>query len=67
MAKITRAEAVALIERQLKAGTTRPKGVQHHYGRQELRELLDAIYGLPGSDAEKIPAHPLMGGHKWQS
>jgi len=64
MTKITRAEAVALIERQLKDGTTRPKGNQHHYGRQELRELLDAIYGLPNCDAEKITPHPFMGNRK---
>jgi len=48
-ALIDRKEAFDLIAKQL-AGETPiseigVKGVQWHYGRMELKELLDAIYG----------------------
>ncbi len=65
----TRAEAAALARRQLQdspdtsggyyKGKTlidgREKGNQHHYGKQELRELLDFIYGgPPENDDERV-------------
>lgn len=55
----TREEAVAFIRSQFDApvdagpdrtnltATRRPKGYAWHYGRQELRELLDFIYESP--------------------
>lgn len=43
--KLDRSQAVNLIKRQLNA--EKPGCSQHHYGRVELRELLDAIYGGP--------------------
>lgn len=43
---ITRAEAAKLVNAQLDIGTRRPKSAWH-YGRVELHELLDAIYGPP--------------------
>lgn len=53
----TRAEAVALIREQLHEDYDPPiteKGCWH-YGRYELRKLLDFIYdGEPKSDNEKI-------------
>lgn len=65
----TRKEVAALVRRQLREspdtsenycqGKTpldaRPKGSQLHYGRQELRELLDFIYGgPPENDDERV-------------
>lgn len=53
----SRSEAVALIEKQLRAThePTREKGRKYHYGRQELRELLDFIYdSKPRSEDEEI-------------
>lgn len=49
MSTFTRADAVALIYDQFDRCThahERKKG-REHYGAQELRELLDAIYGGP--------------------
>ena len=46
VAKISRIEAVKMVNDHLDHGTRRPKAA-HHYGRVEIRELLDAIYGLP--------------------
>jgi hypothetical protein len=57
---LTRAEAVSVIMEQLEscAQTTprlhRMKGMQHHYGYQELRELLDLLYGPPITEGEKL-------------
>lgn len=49
IALIDREEAFNFIAKQLKgetpAGDYRSKGNQWHYGRMELKELLDAIYG----------------------
>ena len=39
-----RVEAVWLVQTQLDGTCSRPKGNRHHYGMQELRELLDFIY-----------------------
>lgn len=59
----TRKEAVELIKKQFTEGRPedktffgkRPKGNQFHYGRQELRDLLDYIYGGPPSnESEEI-------------
>lgn len=53
----SRAEAVKLILKQLHDGSGREKAHQWHYGRQELRELMDFIYGQePQSEAEMIPS-----------
>jgi hypothetical protein len=54
---IQREYAARFIEEQLKAGyeCTREKGDAVHYGVQELRELLDYIYGTPPqSEREEI-------------
>jgi hypothetical protein len=49
----TRADAVALINRQL--DEEKPAGGCYHYGLLELRELMDYIYeGLPASKAEML-------------
>jgi hypothetical protein len=52
-----RKEAVNLIVKQLDNNTPASglKGWRHHYGAQELRELLDAIYGPPRDVTEEIP------------
>jgi hypothetical protein len=56
----TRAEAAEFVCRQLlhtgeKTLTGRDKPTCHHYGKQELRELLDYIYEAPPVDvAEKV-------------
>lgn len=53
----TREEVVKFIERQLHYSykCPREKGIQFHYGKQELRELLDFIYGgPPATDSEKL-------------
>lgn len=59
----TKTDAVALVHQQLScpSGTDpggtplvkRPKGRQWHYGKQELRELLDFIYGGPPQQDEE--------------
>ena len=68
----TRAEAVELIKRQLEGPDQdvetpdnktveyrRQKGGMWHYGRQDLRELLDFIYGgAPTDPSEIIPKAP---------
>lgn len=48
-AKISRNEAVKLINTQLEDSPPdlREKGEYSHYGRQELKTLVDAIYGTP--------------------
>lgn len=54
--KISRSEAVTLIYDQFDRCTnahTR-KNDRAHYGAQELRELLDAIYGGPPSEASEM-------------
>jgi hypothetical protein len=60
----TRKEAAELANRQLQDSPTtdgktpidgRPKGLANHYGKQELRELLDFIYGgPPENDDERV-------------
>ena len=57
----TRAETVAFVMSQLASRyeCSRNKGTRnyqrHHYGVQELRELMDFVYeGQPASDAELI-------------
>jgi hypothetical protein len=49
-------EAVArFMECQLEGRCKREKGRQHHYGMQELRELLDFIYEAePATEAEMV-------------
>lgn len=56
MSKMTRREATALIEKQLNNETPADKEKSGwHYGKKELRELMDAIYGgVPACDEEKI-------------
>lgn len=54
---LKRHEAAALIEAMLadRNGGAKSGGGQWHFGRQELRNLMDAIYGgPPRTDAEKI-------------
>jgi hypothetical protein len=53
-----RAEVVTFIQEQLdwKRESTKSKCSAHHYGRQDLRDLLDFIYGqVPQSDDELLP------------
>lgn len=63
----TRKEAAELVNQQLKGPDTsdgirngktlvtgRVKAEQFHYGKQELRELLDFIFGPPESDDEHV-------------
>jgi hypothetical protein len=63
----TREEAVAIIYKQLYGPDTsngirfgktpidgRFKADKHHYGLQELRELLDFIYGPPTNISEEL-------------
>jgi len=49
-------ESVAVfIKQQIRGKCSREKGNQHHYGVQELRELLDFIYGTePQNKAQEI-------------
>lgn len=57
MAKITRAEAVAFINKQFNktpAQVVKTKAGAYGYGRVELREVLDAIYGAPTKDTEEL-------------
>lgn len=52
-----REEVARFIEAQLTSGweCTLPKPNTHHYGRQELKELLDFIYrGPPETPTEEI-------------
>jgi hypothetical protein len=56
----SRREAARFIEKQLHHGheCKLEKGSQHHYGKQELRELMDFIYGGEPTDEEKIKPVP---------
>jgi len=56
MANITRAEAVALIKKRLEVGADKavPGVIPWHYGRLELTELLDLIYGEAQTDDERL-------------
>lgn len=59
----TREEAAAFVDAQLHGfseahKTKREKGNQHHYGKQELRDLFDFIWGrLPFCVAEEITGY----------
>lgn len=64
MATPARSEAVALINRQFERETPAAdaKHSKHYYGVQELRELLDFIYGgPPAGDREELVGHPMNG------
>lgn len=53
----TRKEAVAFVKNQLSPSykNVLPKPHTHHYGRQELRELLDFLFdGPPQTDEQKL-------------
>jgi hypothetical protein len=51
-----RKEAVSLIRKHLEKGLHVSEKECHHYGRVELRMLLDFLYGGPPKhDDEKIP------------
>lgn len=54
----TRAEAARFAESQFIFGGAQPrpeKGGFHHYGKQDVRQLLDYIYGRPPkNDAERL-------------
>ena len=55
--QVTRAEAAALVRRQLSSEHEKVPDDQFscwHYGKVELRELLDAIYGPPTNKDEEI-------------
>lgn len=63
MAIISRKEAAALVRRQLSVENDKCEDIgAWHYGRIELRELLDAIYGPPQNEDEKIPRGILWSG-----
>ena len=49
----SREEVVQFIAGQFDTGTTREKGDKCHYGLQELRELVDFIYGSPPMNREQ--------------
>ena len=52
-----REEVARFIEKQLHDSSyecSRPKPNTHHYGMQELRELMDFIYGGEPTEAERI-------------
>ena len=51
-----REEVARFVERQLSEDTCkREKGHKHHYGMQELRELLDFIYeGRPANEGQMV-------------
>lgn len=51
---ITRIQAVSMINSQLDHGTRKTKPAWH-YGRVELKELLDAIFGPP--DPKNLDEH----------
>lgn len=61
-AKITRKEAAELASEQLHyrydkvplPNKKNPPPHEHHYGRCELRALLDAIYGPPADESEYV-------------
>jgi hypothetical protein len=51
-----REDVARYIEKQMQGSYTcsRPKPHTYHYGLQELRELMDFIYGAEPTEAEKI-------------
>ena len=52
-----REEVARFIEKQMHDSTyecSRPKPHTHHYGLQELRELMDFIYGGEPTEAERV-------------
>jgi hypothetical protein len=51
-----REEVARFIEKQMEGRykCSREKNYAHHYGLQELRELMDFIYGAEPTKAEKI-------------
>lgn len=52
-----REEVARFIEKQMHDSTyecSRPKPQTHHYGLQELRELMDFIYGGEPTEAERV-------------
>lgn len=62
-----REEAARFVEVQFTfrgdGATKREKGSQHHYGKQEIRDLLDFIYGgTPATKADELSA---VGWIKW--
>ena len=56
----TREKAVALIIKQLESGTQFSRTPSsNHYGKCELRELMDYIYeSLPVNDEQRIDGEP---------
>lgn len=52
---ITRVDAVAIVNNHLDHGTRQSKSCWH-YGRVEIKELLDAIYGKPKGLEDAIKA-----------
>jgi hypothetical protein len=61
----TREEVARFIEEQMEGASepSKPKGKRYHYGAQELRDLMDFVFGgEPLTDAERITLkHP----NKW--
>jgi hypothetical protein len=51
-----REEVARFIEKQMEGRyvCSRDKGFAHHYGLQELRELMDFIYGGEPTESERI-------------
>lgn len=50
----TRIEAVNIIQRQLHGdGAILSKKTAYHYGKEELKQLLDALYGGPPACKEE--------------
>ena len=65
----TREEMARFVEHQFdmfgKYECQLPKGGCHHYGKQEVRELMDFIYGgEPQTDEQKINGMKLRNGHR---
>lgn len=54
-AKISRTDAVKIVNDHLDNGTRQTKSYWH-YGRVEIKELLDAIYGKPKGLEDAIKA-----------
>ena len=51
---VPRRDVVTFARKQLDSDKcSRPKGHKQHYGKQELRELLDMIYGGPPKTEEE--------------
>ena len=58
-----REEVARFIEKQMRDPSYRcalPKPNTHHYGLQELRELMDFIYGGEPKEAERIRTWSLV-------